>query len=59
LTLIVVVFDNIDPLDFKAPYTATAIELLEKAGVIMGGKINMDEFGMGCVSVQILQGKGS
>ncbi|KAF9119261.1 Glu-AdT subunit A [Mortierella sp. 14UC] len=33
--------------NFKAPYTATAIELLEKAGVVMGGKINMDEFGMG------------
>jgi Asp-tRNA(Asn)/Glu-tRNA(Gln) amidotransferase A subunit family amidase len=34
-------------LDFQAPYTATAIELLEEAGVIMGGKANMDEFGMG------------
>ncbi|KAF9911387.1 Trimeric GatFAB AmidoTransferase(AdT) complex subunit [Linnemannia zychae] len=33
--------------NFKAPYTATAIQLLEKAGAIMGGKINMDEFGMG------------
>ncbi|KAF9153011.1 Trimeric GatFAB AmidoTransferase(AdT) complex subunit [Linnemannia schmuckeri] len=37
--------------NFKAPYTATAIELLEKAGVIMGGKINMDEFGMGSHNV--------
>lgn len=43
----VFIFVNIYSLDFKAPYTATAIELLEKAGVIMGGKINMDEFGMG------------
>lgn len=34
-------------IDFKAPYTATAIEHLEKAGAIMGGKVNMDEFGMG------------
>jgi hypothetical protein len=33
--------------DFQAPYTATAIRLLENAGVIMGGKVNMDEFGMG------------
>ncbi|KAF9283831.1 Trimeric GatFAB AmidoTransferase(AdT) complex subunit [Linnemannia elongata] len=37
--------------NFKAPYTATAIELLEKAGVIMVGKINMDEFGMGSHNV--------
>ncbi|GJJ73993.1 aspartyl-tRNA(Asn)/glutamyl-tRNA(Gln) amidotransferase subunit A [Entomortierella parvispora] len=33
--------------NFQAPYTATAIQLLEDAGVIMGGKVNMDEFGMG------------
>ncbi|KAI8361643.1 amidase signature enzyme [Mortierella sp. GBAus27b] len=37
--------------DFQAPYTATAIELLEEAGVIMGGKANMDEFGMGSHNV--------
>ncbi|KAK3834458.1 MAG: Glutamyl-tRNA amidotransferase subunit A, mitochondrial [Linnemannia gamsii] len=37
--------------NFKAPYTATAIKLLEDAGVIMGGKINMDEFGMGSHNV--------
>lgn len=43
----VIIFVNLYSSDFKAPYTATAIELLEKAGVIMGGKINMDEFGMG------------
>jgi aspartyl-tRNA(Asn)/glutamyl-tRNA(Gln) amidotransferase subunit A len=33
--------------DFRSPYTATAIELLQDAGVITGGKANMDEFGMG------------
>ncbi|KAF9927972.1 Glu-AdT subunit A [Mortierella alpina] len=33
--------------NFKAPYTATAIELLQEAGAITGGKVNMDEFGMG------------
>ncbi|KAF9297909.1 Trimeric GatFAB AmidoTransferase(AdT) complex subunit [Mortierella antarctica] len=37
--------------DFKAPYTATAIEHLEKAGAIMGGKANMDEFGMGSYNI--------
>ncbi|KAG0289250.1 Trimeric GatFAB AmidoTransferase(AdT) complex subunit [Linnemannia gamsii] len=42
--------------NFKAPYTATAIELLEKAGVIMGGKINMDEFGMGSHNVHSHEG---
>lgn len=34
-------------LDFKAPYTATSIEHLQNAGAIMGGKVSMDEFGMG------------
>ncbi|KAI1317117.1 Trimeric GatFAB AmidoTransferase(AdT) complex subunit [Mortierella claussenii] len=33
--------------NFQAPYTATAVELLQEAGAIMGGKLNMDEFGMG------------
>ncbi|KAF9925838.1 Trimeric GatFAB AmidoTransferase(AdT) complex subunit [Linnemannia zychae] len=42
--------------NFNAPYTATAIELLEKAGVIMGGKTNMDEFGMGSHNVYSLAG---
>ncbi|KAF9981641.1 Glu-AdT subunit A [Mortierella antarctica] len=35
--------------NFKAPYTATAIELLQEAGAITGGKVNMDEFGMGAL----------
>ncbi|KAI8605131.1 glutamyl-tRNA amidotransferase subunit A [Dissophora ornata] len=37
--------------NFQAPYTATAVELLQQAGVIMGGKANMDEFGMGSHNV--------
>ncbi|KAF9170428.1 Trimeric GatFAB AmidoTransferase(AdT) complex subunit [Mortierella sp. AD010] len=37
--------------NFKSPYTATAIELLQEAGAITGGKLNMDEFGMGSHNV--------
>ncbi|MBR5417698.1 MAG: Asp-tRNA(Asn)/Glu-tRNA(Gln) amidotransferase subunit GatA [Clostridiales bacterium] len=33
--------------EFVAPYSATCVEKLEKAGAIIIGKTNMDEFGMG------------
>lgn len=33
--------------DFKAPFSATAVNLLEEAGALIIGKTNMDEFGMG------------
>src|SRR5690606_33954837 len=33
--------------NYVAPYTATAVERLEKAGAISLGKLNMDEFAMG------------
>ncbi len=33
--------------NFVSPYDATAVEKLEKAGAVVVGKTNMDEFGMG------------
>ncbi len=33
--------------NYISPYTATCVEILEKAGAIVIGKTNMDEFGMG------------
>ncbi|KAG0337104.1 Trimeric GatFAB AmidoTransferase(AdT) complex subunit [Podila humilis] len=42
--------------DFKAPYTATAIKHLQNAGAIMGGKVNMDEFGMGSYNIHSKDG---
>ena len=33
--------------DFVSPYSATVVERLQKAGGIVAGKTNLDEFGMG------------
>jgi len=36
--------------DFVPPYSATAVERLEQAGMIVVGKLNLDEFAMGSTS---------
>lgn len=33
--------------DFKSPFDATVVSLLQKAGAVIAGKTNLDEFGMG------------
>lgn len=41
---------------FRSPIKATAVELLEKAGMMVVGKTNMDEFGMGSYSIHSCKG---
>jgi aspartyl-tRNA(Asn)/glutamyl-tRNA(Gln) amidotransferase subunit A len=36
---------------FTSPFNATVVEQLEKAGAIVAGKTNLDEFGMGSHSI--------
>jgi len=45
--------------DFNCPYTATAVEKLQKAGALVVGKTNMDEFGMGSSTDNSALGKTS
>lgn len=42
--------------DYVSPFPATSIELLEKAGLVLIGKSNMDEFGMGSSTTNSVHG---
>jgi Asp-tRNA(Asn)/Glu-tRNA(Gln) amidotransferase A subunit family amidase len=39
--------------DFKSPFDATAVRRLSEAGAQVVGKTNCDEFGMGCVLLDL------
>lgn len=45
--------------DFDCPYTSTAVDKLQKAGAVVVGKMNMDEFGMGSSTDNSALGKTS
>lgn len=42
--------------DFKSPYNATVVDLLESAGAQILGKTNCDEFGMGSLNLNSVHG---
>lgn len=42
--------------DFKSPYNAHVVSLLEAAGASIIGKTNMDEFGMGSANIYSANG---
>ncbi|KAJ1949251.1 Trimeric GatFAB AmidoTransferase(AdT) complex subunit [Linderina macrospora] len=42
--------------NYRSPYAATAVSLLESAGATVAGKTNMDEFGMGSKTIFSIHG---
>lgn len=42
--------------NFKSPYDATVVKLLQDAGALIAGKTNMDEFGMGSHNIHSYHG---
>lgn len=39
---------------FRSPYRATVVEKLLSAGAVIAGKTNLDEFGIGCASRNVM-----